>query len=706
MLSHIATDLHKSYLEEVFKPQLGKPGASTPAKPTSPSDLDGDGETDSFEKKVRQFIYDVRHLMRKNNIPVERAFQMRSSKTNYGAEVIKTAKEKLGIKSGGTTPVAEEIGHKEKLFSIVINYKNGTTYRKRTSRAEISRLRSNPNVSSVEMTRYGVDGIAKKDYDGDGKVESGSKEHAGAVHNAIQRKTGGIPDGQDTRRKTSKKKLKGYGVSEGFSNWRQDLKEVMGVDDEIASRKEKEIKEKKVDNYSGGKNSIVKINPEVTEEINILGGRIVESFELDESYVNNVIDVATEFFYNCGLNENGVDIVIEELGEEKFNEFVFDLAEEYILIEERSAKKRKGGKSYEEIKAEIDAKEAARKKITTDKTKKAVKSATETQAPSKQPRKKSIQDRVAGFILKGIERDRAARQTASKLVGQTGQTLKKAASVGSKAATEFAKGVKSGVETTADVAKKTKKAVVGEEYIEEKAESEQQQKLFGLALSVKRGETSRDDASAEVLKIVDSMSEKKIRDFAKTPHSEVPKKKVNEAIANPEGVTDTKSPLITRIQKRVANKQVQNAQDAQAGLGEDIDSLETSNPKIADINKRIASLGVMFAKRNDPKIETKMDQLNLQKQTLEKQQAGLNLRKSKQTQEPQTQNASPKMSLETYVMVGKDGSRKIMPGDPPKTKLEKKPSERTPAEQAAFLKAQRERLSKKSIEQMQDTRGT
>ena len=58
----------------------------------------------------------------------------------------------------------------------------------------------------------------------------------------------------------------------------------------------------------------------------------------------------------------------------------------------------------------------------------------------------------------------------------------------------------------------------------EKAESKQKQKLFGLALSVKRGETSRSEVSIEVLKIVDSMSEKKIRDFAKTSHEGLPKK--------------------------------------------------------------------------------------------------------------------------------------------------------------------------------------
>ena len=39
---------------------------------------------------------------------------------------------------------------------------------------------------------------AKKDYDGDGKIESGAKEYRGVVHNKIQKAKGGKADGQDT----------------------------------------------------------------------------------------------------------------------------------------------------------------------------------------------------------------------------------------------------------------------------------------------------------------------------------------------------------------------------------------------------------------------------------------------------------------------------------------------------------------------------
>lgn len=92
----------------------------------------------------------------------------------------------------------------EPLYSVKVYYKNGTTYTRWSSREDMSRIRSNPNVKSIEMVDYVPaqdqqgSTSSKKDYDGDGKKESPAKEHAGAVHNAIQRKTGGTPDGKDT----------------------------------------------------------------------------------------------------------------------------------------------------------------------------------------------------------------------------------------------------------------------------------------------------------------------------------------------------------------------------------------------------------------------------------------------------------------------------------------------------------------------------
>lgn len=68
-------------------------------------------------------------------------------------------------------------------------------------------------------------------------------------------------------------------------------------------------------------------------------------------------------------------------------------------------------------------------------------------------------------------------------------------------------------------------AYFNERFLIEMSVSKSQQKLFGLALAVKRGETSRSEVSQEVLDIVDSMSEAKIRDFAKTKRTGLPEKK-------------------------------------------------------------------------------------------------------------------------------------------------------------------------------------
>ena len=82
---------------------------------------------------------------------------------------------------------------------------------------------------------------AAKDYDGDGKVESGKEEYFGSKDKAI-------------------KKAMGKKIKEGMSNWRHDLKEIPDYDQipETSKDRNKKIEEKKVKNT-------VKINPNMEE---------------------------------------------------------------------------------------------------------------------------------------------------------------------------------------------------------------------------------------------------------------------------------------------------------------------------------------------------------------------------------------------------------------------------------------------------------
>jgi hypothetical protein len=799
MLSHIASDLHQAYLEEVFKPQLGKPGASTPTKPKSSSDLDGDGDVDSFEKKVRQVVYDVRHIMKEKNVPVQRAFEMRSSKTNYSQEVINTAKEKLGIKSSSVTPVAEESS--ERMVKVTINYKNGTIDRRNVPYGEISTLRAKPTISSVEVSsnkvsypagekyekKYGTGGKnTVGDRDGDGTIEPDRHEYAGVKDNAIKKAM------FRNKSVSKKRKLKSYGVSEGFSNWRQDLKEVMGVDDEIASRNQKQVKEREVNNYEGGKDAVVKINPEVTEQT-ILGGHIVESFELDESYVNNVIDIATEFFYNCGLNENGVDIVIEELGEDKFNEFVFDLVEEYFLSEElkkskskvKTSKAPKGTKQYQTTNKRVAKqggtqtqmqsssfsgtikKKDIGKKITADKTKEAVEKAKKNQAPSSEKTAEGKKTGIAGklgaalgaVVKKGredIKRVQDAAQTARNVATRrgaeatavydalrergkkaeqsatatrarrratvaTGRAVNKAAgaagaAVGSGVAARRRGASAAGV-TGAALGAGLRRLTREELELQEKAESEQQQKLFGLALSVKRGETSRDDASAEVLKIVDSMSEKKIRDFAKTPHSEVPKKKVNEAIANP--TPKRKSPQTTQKQKEtgriiVLQKLLDLAR--QDKLGEDMEpqtqkQISATNLELRAKKMRVAAdqqaLQQMKKQQTQPELQTQNASYDPEGELVdERTRYAKETGKSFKTGLASVEGGKPEIAAQNKrIAPAKIGGSRQEPkehGKKPPVAGEPGSGRQDPAHIVALRRAARERAAKFTM----DTRGT
>ena len=60
--------------------------------------------------------------------------------------------------------------------------------------------------------------------------------------------------------------------------------------------------------------------------------------------------------------------------------------------------------------------------------------------------------------------------------------------------------------------------------IQEKAVSKQQQKIMGLALSVKKGDTPKSKVSKKVKEMAKEMSKKDLEDFASTKHKGLPKK--------------------------------------------------------------------------------------------------------------------------------------------------------------------------------------
>ena len=86
-------------------------------------------------------------------------------------------------------------------------------------------------------------------------------------------------------------------VKEGFSNWRQDLSEVMGE-----GETEKKIKEKKVNNK-------VKINPNLGEAIEEIGGTLIEMVEIED--FDYVVESVYDELLEEGYEEDDIEEAIE-----------------------------------------------------------------------------------------------------------------------------------------------------------------------------------------------------------------------------------------------------------------------------------------------------------------------------------------------------------------------------------------------------------
>lgn len=400
MKKHIAEDLPARNHPQAQLSQSNKPER----KDSGDEKRDGGGEK-TPEQRIRQAVYDIRYRARREKLPLRTAYSQYMQNSSIGEQEKAEVRRKLfGNEGGGmqsedfanymkdsaSNAVSkalykvflekteeyidldqlkydlEEKAHlnkyntaESKKYKVrVTDRDSGVTYTRFATRQKISELRA--KGLEVEMTEYGTPyegerekgeqtatalggGKAKKDYDKDGKVESGAKEYRGSVHNAIQRKKGGVADGKDTS-----------SVKESFLG---EVAATANLPQTDASQQVNSDANSIPIDFTTKKNKIV-VNPTDSSQSKLMSHHEMQG-----------------------------DVIIEN-GYSKF--------------------------------------------------------------------------------------------------------LKKVHS------------------------------------LQEKAESEQQQKLFGLALSVKRGKTPRSEVSAEVLKIVDSMSEKEIRKFAKTKHEGIPKEKVQK----------------------------------------------------------------------------------------------------------------------------------------------------------------------------------
>ena len=359
--------------------------------------------------------------------------------------------------------------------------KKGDSYEKahQANQKEIEKIESGKESATAkryrEMENEALDPVGKEDadIDNDGKPNTKKDKYLMNRRNVIGQEIAkeakevkkwwdddgdgiGYEEGEVSGKFKKKKKVK-----EGFSNWRDDLREVIDVVDHQDNNQK--IVEKSVSNK-------IKINPSISEAVENLGGELIEMMELDEEFILETVDISTEYFYEQGLNEYGLDILIEDMGLENFVDFVFEISEDYNLFEARtlvgtkkSPKKLPKGTAPSTATKKQVASHGTTRRLSSFSPSSSVKRTSVKKAVQKQPEptqaqpKRTVKDRIAKGILgalsayqSGMERHRAATATAGKALRVAG-----------KGAAEFGKGVVSGVKTVGKVARDVRR-VVGE----------------------------------------------------------------------------------------------------------------------------------------------------------------------------------------------------------------------------------------------------
>ena len=199
------------------------------------------------------------------------------------------AAERNAARAAGKTGVVPGVGY-------VSPRKEKETY---VDSAGTTRHKSGARMEALDPV-----GQEDADIDNDGKKNTKSDKYLKNRRKAIAKAIGEGKNDPcwDTHKQVGMKKKGGRMVpncvpKESFSNWRQDLSEVM--DDK---KEDQKVTEKKVSNT-------IKINPKLGEAVEEIGGTLLEAIEIDE--IDVVIESVYEELIAEGYSEDEVENGIE-----------------------------------------------------------------------------------------------------------------------------------------------------------------------------------------------------------------------------------------------------------------------------------------------------------------------------------------------------------------------------------------------------------
>jgi hypothetical protein len=462
------------------------------------------------------------------------------------------------------------------------------------------------------------------------------------------------------RRKAIGKAIKKKSVKEGFSNWRQDLSEVIGdIETESQIKEKKNIKNK------------VKINPNIAEAIEELGGTLLEMVEIEDA--DCILD---------DLSESEIfllsDKLIEEVVEEFFLECIqegYDAEEvENVLIESIDISSALLTEAKVTMGHDTDIKSDRLGKV-----KSAVKKVARGVGYAAGAAVRGAKA-VGREVSKGYEKgrggsssaDSSSSSQASSSQSDTKETGSKRPGLLGRIGSALKKGLKKAVGAGARAVSR------GARNVARRMEDGEKKTTSNAPTTKPKAKVAASEAPATAPK-------------PKAKTTTTPKPAAAKPATPKRKRTSKLDSLLSDIRKEEVELDEKTLTAAETKKKEEF--VKSMKDKAADFEKRYPGRGkeVMYATATKMAKKIAEQALGMQTPTEDPKEKSKNaqivMAQKKQVM-AKLQQLNQKVPLsDSYLMVNKDGSRVIMPGDPPKAKKEPGGYDYTPTkEQQAAMK--------------------